>query len=266
MAPRRPLAGIRSAPLKLAQRMQAAAVEEQAAAVPEEQPTASMAAAAEAAAEEAALAERYHLDELDEAQEDLLKWMLFLDDAEQEEDLDEMIDYDEFGDEEYEEIFEEVETMMEAADYELKPGDKVVGTVYECDEDGAYVEIGAKSAGFVPLSECSLARLKSVGGGSARMGRPAAACIARPAHPRICAARQLHWACHGGSMHASTSAPLMGCSSCTGAPRACCPLHPPALCMASDPPPPAPPAPPSAAPGGAPTRHAAGVCRGGAGG
>lgn len=56
----------------------------------------------------------------------------------------------------------QVEDMMEQADYELKPGDKVVGTVYECDEDGAYVEIGAKSAGFVPLSECSLARLKSV--------------------------------------------------------------------------------------------------------
>jgi hypothetical protein len=54
--------------------------------------------------------------------------------------------------------------MLEQSDYELKPGDKVVGTVYECDEDGAYVEIGAKSAGFVPLSECSLARLKSVRG------------------------------------------------------------------------------------------------------
>lgn len=114
--------------------------------------------------EEQALAEELELQELDEAQEDLLKWMLFLDEEAQEEDLDEMVDYDEFGDEEYEEIFEDVEAMMEASDYELKPGDKVVGTVYECDEDGAYVEIGAKSAGFVPLSECSLARLKSVSG------------------------------------------------------------------------------------------------------
>jgi small subunit ribosomal protein S1 len=106
---------------------------------------------------------QYELEELDAAQEDLLKWMLYLDKEEQQEDLDEMVDYSEFGDGEYEDIMEDVEEMMEQANYSFKPGDKIVGTVYEVDEDGAYVEIGAKSAGFVPLSECSLAKLKSVG-------------------------------------------------------------------------------------------------------
>lgn len=104
---------------------------------------------------------QYELEELDAAQEDLLKWMLYLDKEEQQEDLDEMVDYSEFADGEFEEIYEDVEDMYEQANYRFKPGDKIVGTVYEVDEDGAYVEIGAKSAGFVPLSECSLAKLKS---------------------------------------------------------------------------------------------------------
>ena len=56
--------------------------------------------------------EQLELAELDQAQEDLLKWMM-LDDQEQEEDLDEMVDYDEFGDEEYAEIMDEVEEMLE---------------------------------------------------------------------------------------------------------------------------------------------------------
>lgn len=104
---------------------------------------------------------QYELEELDAAQEELLKWMLYMDKDEQQEDLDEMVDYSEFGDGEYEDIMEDVEDMMEQANYSFKPGDKIVGTVYEVDEDGAYVEIGAKSAGFVPLTECSLAKLKS---------------------------------------------------------------------------------------------------------
>lgn len=97
-----------------------------------------------------------------QAQEQMIQWMA-LEEEQQEEDLDEMVDYDEFGDEEYaEELFDEVENMIEASNVELKVGDKVVGTVYEIDEDGAYVEIGHKYSGFVPLSECSFARLKTV--------------------------------------------------------------------------------------------------------
>ena len=110
-----------------------------------------------------AVAQELELAELDDAQEQLLKWMMFTDEEAQEEDMDEMIDYDEFGDEEYEELYEELEELYDAAGVELKVGDKVVGTVYEVDEDGAYVEIGEKSSGFVPLSECSFAKLKTVG-------------------------------------------------------------------------------------------------------
>lgn len=105
--------------------------------------------------------QEYELEDLDQSQEELLKWMLYLDKQEQQADLDEMVDYDEFGDEEFAEIAEDVEEMIEENTYSYKPGDKVVGTVYEVDEDGAYIEIGAKSAGFVPLSECSMAKLKS---------------------------------------------------------------------------------------------------------
>lgn len=112
------------------------------------------------------LARELEIEELDAAQEQLLSWMM-RGEEEQEEDLDEMVDYDEFGDEEYEELYEELEELIDAADVELKIGDKVVGTIYEVDEDGAYVEIGQKCSGFVPLTECSFARLKTV-----RIGPP----------------------------------------------------------------------------------------------
>lgn len=110
----------------------------------------------------------YRIEELDAAQEELLSWMLFWDGAAQEKDLDEMQDYEELTDQpEFDEAFElEVEDMLEkASETNLRPGQKIHGTVYEVDEDGAYVEIGAKSAGFVPVSECSLAKLKSVSPG-----------------------------------------------------------------------------------------------------
>lgn len=107
----------------------------------------------------------YRLQQLDAAQEELLKWMLFVDEEEQERDLGEMVDYAEFsalaGAEADEDLQESVEKMMEQSAVDLRMGDRVMGTVYEVDEDGAYVEVGAKTAGFVPLSECSLARLKS---------------------------------------------------------------------------------------------------------
>lgn len=104
--------------------------------------------------------EALELEELDHAQEDLLKWMM-LDETAQEEDLDEMVDYDEFGDEEFAELHEEVEEMLEEVDYDFKVGDKVTGTVIEVDDDGAYVEIGAKAIAFCPVTECSFARLKT---------------------------------------------------------------------------------------------------------
>lgn len=107
------------------------------------------------------LAAELELEELDGIQEQLLSWMT-KEEEEQDEELDEMVDYDEFGDEEYEEDLQnEVEALIDAADVDLKIGDRVVGTVYEVDEDGAYAEVGSKYSGFCPLSECSFARLKS---------------------------------------------------------------------------------------------------------
>ncbi|KAJ9510830.1 hypothetical protein QJQ45_027756 [Haematococcus lacustris] len=103
------------------------------------------------------------LAELDAAQEQLLSWMMFTEEAQQEEELDEMVDYDEFVDDEYAELFEEVEQMVDGEQLELKVGDKVKGVVYAVDGDGAYVEIGDKASGFVPLEECSFAKLKTVG-------------------------------------------------------------------------------------------------------
>ena len=41
-------------------------------------------------------------------------------------------------------------------------GDKVTGTVYSTDQRGAYVDIGAKGAAFVPSDELSLSKVERV--------------------------------------------------------------------------------------------------------
>ena len=161
-APPRGVRGARVAPATRRHIRKVAALEEQETASQQQGEQAAAVMASTPETEDAAVAESMRLQELDSAQEELLKWMLYLDEEAQEADLDEMVDYEELGDEEYEEIWDEVDDLLEKSDYDFKTGDKVVGTVYECDEDGAYIEIGAKTAGFVPLSECSLAKLKSV--------------------------------------------------------------------------------------------------------
>jgi hypothetical protein len=120
--------------------------------------------------------EQLEIAELDAAQEQLLKWMLFVDGDQQERELEAEEGVEDPNDAEHAEIFDDVEEMLEegiAASF--KVGDKVLGTVYEVDDDGAYVEIGAKSAGFVPLVECALGRLKSVRGCRRCRGREGAA-------------------------------------------------------------------------------------------
>eukprot|EP00798_Chlamydomonas_sp_ICE-L_P009722 gene9722-7593_t len=105
-------------------------------------------------------AKELELDDLDAAQENLLHWALF--DAESQDDgIDEMVDYGKFGDEEYEELFEDLDELYDAAAQEVKIGDKILGTVYEIDDDGAYVEIGQKASGFVPISEVAFTKLKT---------------------------------------------------------------------------------------------------------
>jgi len=130
----------------------------------EEQQTAPEDAAPAPAAASLVDTDADDIAELEEAQEELLKWMLFMPEEAQDADLDEGADLEQIvgdADDVDEELGEEVEAMLEQYDYEFKVGDKVMGVVYEVDEDGAYVEIGAKTAGFVPLAECSLAKLKT---------------------------------------------------------------------------------------------------------
>ncbi len=133
------------------------------------------------------------LAELDAEQEQLLSWMLNHSEEQQEADLDEMVDYDEFADDEFSELYGEVEGMMETSFSDVRVGDKVLGKVYEVDEEGAYIDIGEKASGFVPLSECSFAKLKTVSPQGARRwgwgGREkrAAAAAAHVRHARLVA-------------------------------------------------------------------------------
>lgn len=148
-------------PARLVCRKVAAVQEQPTASSPSPSEDASTAVAAEYGSKEA----DYRLEKLDAAQEELLKWMLFVGEEEQERDLAELVDYAELsaagGEDDDPELQEATERLLESSTVDLRMGDRVMGTVYEVDEDGAYVEVGAKTAGFVPLSECSLARLKS---------------------------------------------------------------------------------------------------------
>jgi hypothetical protein len=160
-APRLTSSSLRSSSIST-QRLKVAAIDQPETYQPKGESPADVSGGEDSGLEQQALL----LQQLDVAQEDLLKWMLFLDSDAQEADLDEAVDQEEVGDEEFEGLYDEVETMLEESGASFKVGDKVFGTVYEVDEDGAYVEIGAKTAGFVPLAECSLGRLKTVSRGN----------------------------------------------------------------------------------------------------
>lgn len=51
---------------------------------------------------------------------------------------------------------EDFETALEKYDYEFVKGQKVKGTIVQITSDGAYVDIGGKSPGFVPTNEAAL--------------------------------------------------------------------------------------------------------------
>lgn len=53
-------------------------------------------------------------------------------------------------------VFEE---LIKNTDFSFKQGDVVSGTVYEIDQRGAYVDVGAKSAAFCPNAEVSLCKI-----------------------------------------------------------------------------------------------------------
>lgn len=57
---------------------------------------------------------------------------------------------------------------LEKYDFNFRVGDKVTGNVIMVSNNGIYVDIGAKSAAFCPLAECSLGksvRVRSLGRG-----------------------------------------------------------------------------------------------------
>lgn len=51
---------------------------------------------------------------------------------------------------------------LEEHDYQFKRGQVVRGKVFQHDSNGAYVDIGGKSAGFVPLQEAALQRVENL--------------------------------------------------------------------------------------------------------
>ena len=56
-------------------------------------------------------------------------------------------------------VFEE---LIKQSDFDFKQGDVVSGTVFEVDQKGAYVDIGAKSAAFCPTAEVTLCKIQRV--------------------------------------------------------------------------------------------------------
>lgn len=56
------------------------------------------------------------------------------------------------------------EDLIKGTDFSFKQGDVVAGTVFEIDQKGAYVDIGAKSAAFCPTAEVSLCKVSRVRG------------------------------------------------------------------------------------------------------
>ncbi len=51
---------------------------------------------------------------------------------------------------------EDFESALQQYDYEFAKGQKVKGTVVQITSDGAYIDIGGKSPGFVPTNEAAL--------------------------------------------------------------------------------------------------------------
>jgi S1 RNA binding domain len=54
------------------------------------------------------------------------------------------------------------EDLIKGIDFSFKQGDVVSGTVFEIDQKGAYLDIGAKSAAFCPTAEVSLCKIGRV--------------------------------------------------------------------------------------------------------
>jgi len=55
---------------------------------------------------------------------------------------------------------DEFAALLSKYDYNFKPGDVVNGTVFALESKGAMIDIGAKTAAFMPLQEVSINRVE----------------------------------------------------------------------------------------------------------
>jgi small subunit ribosomal protein S1 len=58
---------------------------------------------------------------------------------------------------------EEFASLLSKYDYHFNPGDVVKGTVFNLEPKGALIDIGAKTAAFMPLQEVSINRVETLG-------------------------------------------------------------------------------------------------------
>ncbi|MFY8148651.1 MAG: S1 RNA-binding domain-containing protein, partial [Prochlorococcaceae cyanobacterium] len=57
---------------------------------------------------------------------------------------------------------DEFAALLSKYDYNFKPGDVVNGTVFAMEPKGAMIDIGAKTAAFMPMQEVSINRVESI--------------------------------------------------------------------------------------------------------
>jgi small subunit ribosomal protein S1 len=57
---------------------------------------------------------------------------------------------------------DEFASLLSKYDYNFKPGDVVNGTVFALEPKGAMIDIGAKTAAFMPLQEVSINRVEGL--------------------------------------------------------------------------------------------------------
>ena len=53
-------------------------------------------------------------------------------------------------------LYDDFTELLDQYDHNFKRGDMITGTVFRADEKGAYIDIGAKTAGYCSSAECSL--------------------------------------------------------------------------------------------------------------
>lgn len=59
--------------------------------------------------------------------------------------------------------YSELDRLLSNYDFKFSVGDKVVGNCFNVDQRGAYIDIGAKAAAFLPMAEASLAKVEKMG-------------------------------------------------------------------------------------------------------